>query len=829
MVRLLRILAIAILALELSTFSLPGLVNADVLNEPSTALSSGPSITWPNGSQGFLIATNYEGAPDRSWKMWEDGLFDPGLIEQDFVKAKGAGFNALRIFIQNPLPAEIKAGKWDKLDAVVALARKYNLPLIITFYDYAEPDLTQVAAVDRLIAQRYTTDGAVLGYDLRNEPHFQDLATAIYPQGSLVSLQTDVLIRQYGERATQAQVNAWRLTHEGKAIIPARFTPAQAYYHANNYRIYQEFIAQAGAWVAARNYDVSILDYIESSDAVRWRPLLQALDATLAAWLAPQLDAVRSAAPQKPVTVGYSDVVLAKLGANAALNFQSVHRYPGKSLKELRIFFDLLRNLKSTFPSHPLVLEEFGYSNDVSSPAVSAIYESAIYLQLWKEGMAGGAKWMLNDLASGWDARQVNFGTYMADGSAKPIAAAVRALSRYFQNADSNSGDLNIDGDPTTGIRYAFSARDALFVTGQAYSDARLSVQADGPTQVFVSWTAPGALLMSSTARANIVINPSILLGDPGLSGKLSVFRLDGTSYVPHHFNQQGGAVAFTAEAGETYSVRLPRAGIDARIQIVWPQGNKPVSQATMANIGTVLLDRGTSRAICSSLAPTVKLWRALNSNVEELVGTGVRATRASASGTYNGWEFNDVDVSAAKDPLNKYYFRLSVDGAGDYSNVWSHGQDARTYFPTQDVPSGVGTAPPGAVDAKVEIVWPQGNLPVDKATKANIAAFLFEQGSLQSVAASWNPTVRLWRGLNNEGLVPVADGKKEMRTVGGLSFPAWVFNDVDVSAATNPRNRYYFRVTVDGVPTRSNVWSHGVDARTYNPEPKAPEPNDGC
>jgi hypothetical protein len=48
----------------------------------------------------------------------------------------------------------------------------------------------------------------------------------------------------------------------------------------------------------------------------------------------------------------------------------------------------------------------------------------------------------------------------------------------------------------------------------------------------------------------------------------------------------------------------------------------------------------------------------------------------------------------------------------------------------------------------------------------------------------------------------------------------AWDFNGVDVSAANDPLNRVYFWVSVDGVPTYTNVWAHGSDARTLFPQP---------
>ena len=123
--------------------------------------------------------------------------------------------------------------------------------------------------------------------------------------------------------------------------------------------------------------------------------------------------------------------------------------------------------------------------------------------------------------------------------------------------------------------------------------------------------------------------------------------------------------------------------------------------------------------------------------------------------------------------------------------------------------------SPSGAVDAKIEIVWPHNGAPVSQATKANITANLFLPNTLTSVPTSWNGTVRLYRSLNNGVAQEVGTGVKRTVSQGGLTYPVWDFNNVDVSAARNAANKLYFYLVVDGVQTYSNVWAHGVDART--------------
>lgn len=266
----------------------------------------------------------------------------------------------------------------------------------------------------------------------------------------------------------------------------------------------------------------------------------------------------------------------------------------------------------------------------------------------------------------------------------------------------------------------------------------------------------------------------------------------------------------------------------DAKIEIVWPHGGAPVTQADEANIGAWLFQPGTLNLVPCQWNPKVQLWRALNNEPARMVAQG----RKQGDHYYVGgrsvptWEFNDVDVSAARDPKNKLYFFVTLDGVPSNTNIWSHGADARTYFPQQDVVAGV-TPVSGPVEAKIEIVWPHENAPVEQAKLVNISASLFSPGTLLSVPSDWSPSVRLYRALNNDVSREVAVGEKRLVQRGGFTYPVWDFNDVDVSAANDPVNKYYFTLRVDGVETHTNVWAHGADARTYFPQMDTP--TQGC
>jgi hypothetical protein len=223
---------------------------------------------------------------------------------------------------------------------------------------------------------------------------------------------------------------------------------------------------------------------------------------------------------------------------------------------------------------------------------------------------------------------------------------------------------------------------------------------------------------------------------------------------------------------------------------------------------------------------PTVKLWAALNAQPARFVAVGQKRMATIDGRTFPVWDFNDVDVSAARDPANKLTFFATVDGVRTLHNVWTHAADARTVFPQTDVPTGTISRSPAAVDGRIEIVWPHDNLPPEQATLANITAYLFAADTLRASApeANWVPTVRLHGSLNaNTEKMPgigIVGVPRTITASNGVEFQAWDFNDVDISAARETLNRLYFWVSVDDVVTFPNVWAHGVDARTIYPQP---------
>ena len=129
---------------------------------------NGAQLADKNGTRYFVAGVNYEGHTDRAWKMWDNGMFDPKLIDSDFALAAAGGYNTLRIFIRDSLRDDIAAGNFSKLDKTVELAQHYGLRLLITFADYEETNLTKLTPIDTAVAKHYVNSPVILGYDQKN-------------------------------------------------------------------------------------------------------------------------------------------------------------------------------------------------------------------------------------------------------------------------------------------------------------------------------------------------------------------------------------------------------------------------------------------------------------------------------------------------------------------------------------------------------------------------------------------------------------------------------------------------------------------------------------
>jgi hypothetical protein len=404
---------------------------------PPAASPDARPATWPP----FIIGASYQGPAARSWRgdywaWWADDLFDAQLVSDDFARASAAGLNTIRVFVQLELLREIREDRWTKLDTVLDLADQQGLRIILTLGDYDEPRVATLARLDSAIATRYAGRKTILAYDVRNEPTFWLLQSAMYPSGQKPPLLGRKLLERYGEQAANHFIVAFRASEEGQRgplAIPERFSEDEAYVYHNNWIMSYKLSLEATDW--AKQTGKADLEFFASPEAARWRPFLEALDATYKAWLEPRVDALRKADPAAVITIGHHDALIAALPSNRLLDAISLHRYVPAGPDGLADQRRQLMALRGLYPDKPVFLGEFGHRATEIGEDVAASEEAATWNQLLADGFAGGLKWQLNDTRDGTD----TMGMFRMDGSPRPIAFATAQIAQLAKATEASA------------------------------------------------------------------------------------------------------------------------------------------------------------------------------------------------------------------------------------------------------------------------------------------------------------------------------------------------------------------------------------------------------
>ncbi|MEO5951336.1 MAG: hypothetical protein ABIQ44_02610, partial [Chloroflexia bacterium] len=387
------------------------------------------------------------------------------------------------------------------------------------------------------------------------------------------------VLTHYDEQVPRATIADYRRNSNG--LIPSRMTDDQAYFFANYYELYRDFLDDSSGWVN-RHPSTTTLDYIDSPDSSRWASYLSGMDDTLAAWVGVQMAPLREAAPNTPVTVGYSNIIFAKMRSNDRLNFQALHRFTSHGYSGLNATFLVLENLKRTFAPKPLMLEEFGYPGQVKNseggvtgydPRTTANLEAAIWAYLYTNNYMGGMKWMLNNFPQGDDPAQNSFGMFDNNGAPKITARTLGALSRTFDAADAGSLEFSgIRSDDASAVQYAFTSPTTRIIGGRRYADDTLTYEADAPASLIMS-TSGGTITLFSTTAATVTLNLSALSGVPTADlGRISLLGQDptGQTYTANPPTLSGDNVTIPAmRALHTYRLTAVPAAFD-------PAGPKP-------------------------------------------------------------------------------------------------------------------------------------------------------------------------------------------------------------------------------------------------------------
>jgi hypothetical protein len=496
-----------------------------------------PGFLDPDGRPLWIHGVNYEGFYDRAWAMWKPDLYDPGLISHDFQKARASGFNSARIFVQRENIDEVNKGDFTRFDTVFDLARNNGLYVLLTFNDYHSPHLANVGQFNSKIVEHFKGDPIVLGWDLENEPRLFNLLVANYP-ADLPPLLTSALVDAYGELVSRTEM--------ANRTIPGalRDKPDLAYYYVNAVEAYIRYSRDASA------YRGTLIDYMRAPESQAWQPFLQLLDQTIAAWIKPQLEPMKAADPTRLFTIGWNWPILAALPANRLLDFHQIHQYGNVGYDKLQSIFAMLRSLRDTFPDMPVIMGEYGYSTDESKkaetprpidPRIVALHEAAMLCFLRAEGLAGGHKWMLNDVRAAPNPFEAGLGLYADGDVTKPSQRFFAHLATLWRNNE-DPGQLTVQSDPNSLIRFVYRTATGGLAGGSRSPEAGLSWQTDYPAHIFMTWPAGGQTRLESAAAMDVDLDPGFIPGWPDGKGA-SVYRLYSNTFNPEDTRSSGQRV----------------------------------------------------------------------------------------------------------------------------------------------------------------------------------------------------------------------------------------------------------------------------------------------
>jgi hypothetical protein len=123
--------------------------------------------------------------------------------------------------------------------------------------------------------------------------------------------------------------------------------------------------------------------------------------------------------------------------------------------------------------------------------------------------------------------RERTLGAFHLDGSPKPVVAALAALRAYLDATGSPPGELRLEDDPETGVRYVYRASDALLLGGKKVDGGGVSFEAAGPAELFITWSDPnGFRIWASTALTATIDLGQIFSSD--VPRDLTTARSDG-------------------------------------------------------------------------------------------------------------------------------------------------------------------------------------------------------------------------------------------------------------------------------------------------------------
>ncbi len=388
------------------------------------------SETWaPVGANWFDPLTGW--AP----KPWLQ--FDEERVEAQFRAMAALGVNTARVFLTAasfiPEPPRVEGDALEKLDRMVAIARRHGIRLHPTGPDhwegnppwrktdiFADPRaLDAQVAFWRVLARRYRGDASIFAFDLLNEPMIP------WDSQHLRARWRHWLRQRHGtiERLRAAWSDT-SVDFDSAPIPPDRGVPDTASPEGKRLREYQAF-----------------------------------REAIAEVWVTRQVDAIRAGDPDRLVTVGLIQWSIPALRTKPShysafrpasvaklVDFSSVHFYPiwGDPLASDELLdrnLDYLELVLRTCASDkPLVLGEFGWygggspRNQVARTPEDQVRWNRALVARSRGLVCGWLNWGWADAPSSTDISRFS-GLVTGDGEVKPWGKTFAALAPALKRA----------------------------------------------------------------------------------------------------------------------------------------------------------------------------------------------------------------------------------------------------------------------------------------------------------------------------------------------------------------------------------------------------------
>ena len=373
--------------------------------------ADGPTVRLRDNYFDFNGRPLFFGGANTTGMMWYSDNEDPLVWRRDFERMGDFAMNTLRILHFSPFCNEDKptsrgsaldlARRPEKLcrqtDAIVQIAQPNQVSIFLSLHDWFPLDLSDAELDaqrdwDRFWAGRYRTVPGML-YDIQNEP-----GTALNNEAVLRPLYESWLMARYG--SMPSALAAWQASGAKPAI---------------------DFKARAAGW-----------NDLRVRDNERFRAWVYAR------WQRANGEAVKSAAPDAPVTVGHLQTLTASEKAldTAGVDFLNVHHYG--AVDNLR---GVLKLTDRRFEGKSFSLGEFGSrvahtarnNGSLGDPAEASVSH---YLAVGHYALGMGASFMAN--WSWKDFRDCVFpwGVNHADLTPKPVVEAYRNMMLLFRTAE---------------------------------------------------------------------------------------------------------------------------------------------------------------------------------------------------------------------------------------------------------------------------------------------------------------------------------------------------------------------------------------------------------